>query len=143
MYILTNFDVYVVMVVPCSLFELSALRELDVSHNTLQWVSRDIANLSSLQRLNVDGNQLCGLPASFLRLKQITHLSISDNLTHPLLWRENTRNQPQMLVDLASVVLGSCVSALDDEELPSSVRTALQRYFTLCSGVHVRHTFLY
>lgn len=111
---------------PPSLFELSALRELDVSHNTLQWISRDIANLSSLQRLNVDGNQLCGLPATFLRLQQITHLSISDNLTHPLLWRENTRNQPQMLVDLTSVVLGSCVSALDDEELPSSVRIALQ-----------------
>lgn len=51
----------------------------------------------SLRKLNVEGNQLSGLPYSSAHaLSSLTHLLIGDNLTHPLLWTENTRNQPQV-----------------------------------------------
>jgi len=48
-----------------------------------------------LKRLNIEGNQLAGLPSTALTLP-LTHLLPGDNLMHPLLWHENTRNQPQV-----------------------------------------------
>lgn len=98
------------------LFELVDLVDLDLSYNSLHCLSRDIAKLvyesvlhvvamlytvsrmsfcRSLRRLNVEGNQLSGLPYPAAALS-LTHLFTGDNLMHPLLWRENTRNQPQV-----------------------------------------------
>ena len=49
----------------------------------------------SLRKLNIEGNQLSGLPYPAASLS-LTQLLAGDNLMHPLLWRENTRNQPQV-----------------------------------------------
>ena len=50
----------------------------------------------SLRKLNVEGNQLSGLPYPAAHSLPLSQLLIGDNLTHPLLWRDNTRNQPQV-----------------------------------------------
>ena len=49
----------------------------------------------NLRRLNIEGNQLAGLPSTALSLP-LTQLLPGDNYMHPLLWHENTRNQPQV-----------------------------------------------
>lgn len=49
----------------------------------------------NLQKLNIEGNQLTGLPATTLSLP-IAHIILGNNLMHPLLWKENTRNEPQV-----------------------------------------------
>ena len=49
----------------------------------------------NLKRLNIEGNQLAGLPSTALSLP-LNQLLSGDNYMHPLLWHENTRNQPQV-----------------------------------------------
>ena len=58
----------------------------------------------SIRELNLSGNQLLGLPsgALYLNLKSI---SIANNYMHPLLWRENAKNSPQRLQDMAAHVM--------------------------------------
>lgn len=50
---------------------------------------------SQLQKLNVEGNQLEGLPPGLLDLP-LKHLDTEGNLMHVLLWAHNTRNQAQV-----------------------------------------------
>ena len=45
--------------------------------------------------LNVESNELIGLPHSLLSLP-LTHLHTSGNYLHPVLWRESCRNPPQV-----------------------------------------------
>lgn len=45
--------------------------------------------------MNIEGNRLTGLPVTILPLP-ITHMILGNNLMHPLLWKENARNQPQV-----------------------------------------------
>jgi len=50
---------------------------------------------SQLQKLNVEGNQLEGLPPGLLNLP-LKQLDTEGNFMHALLWPGNTRNQPQV-----------------------------------------------
>ena len=50
---------------------------------------------SCLRELNLEGNQLGAMPVGALYLN-IKYLRISNNFTHPLLWRETATNQPQV-----------------------------------------------
>lgn len=45
--------------------------------------------------MNAEGNRLAGLPVTILPLP-ITHMILGNNLMHPLLWKENARNQAQV-----------------------------------------------
>jgi len=50
---------------------------------------------SQLKKLNVEGNQLEGLPPGLLDLP-LKQLDTEGNFMHVLLWPDNTRNQPQV-----------------------------------------------
>ncbi|XP_023930593.1 leucine-rich repeat-containing protein 63 [Lingula anatina] len=87
--------------VPLSLFSLSGLYHLDISYNRLSFVPNEIRRLKNLRELMVEGNQLAAMPSGALKLKNLKHLTVRNNFMHPLFWKENTRNQPQRLTDLA------------------------------------------
>ncbi len=44
----------------------------------------------------MEGNELIALPFGFLKLRRIKLLLVRNNYMHPLLWKENTRDQPQV-----------------------------------------------
>ena len=50
---------------------------------------------SSLRELNLEGNQLGALPVGALHLN-LKYVRIQNNFTHPLMWRETAKNQPQV-----------------------------------------------
>lgn len=112
-------------VLPPSLFDLQQLMDLDVSYNNLHVIPRDICKLKVLHKLNIEGNQLSGLPASALCL-HLSQIILGNNLMHPLLWRENARNQPQSLVDICCVVIRKTVQDIEKSPLP--VLNILQRH---------------
>ncbi|KAG5282842.1 hypothetical protein AALO_G00035260, partial [Alosa alosa] len=74
---------------PNELYSLPCLQHLDVSYNLLTFLSSSIRNLRSLRSLNVEGNQLLGLPAGVLRLS-LDQLRLSLNYTHPALWNTHS-----------------------------------------------------
>lgn len=49
-----------------------------------------------LRFLNLEGNQLAALPCSFLKLRNLRSLRVYNNFMHPLFWRENSQNNPQV-----------------------------------------------
>ena len=53
--------------------------------------------IRNLRKLNVEGNELIGLPPSLLSLP-LTHVLIGGNFMHPALWRESCRAPPQVSI---------------------------------------------
>ena len=49
-----------------------------------------------LVELNAEGNQLPAMPVGALKLKEMKYLRVRNNFMHPLFWRENTKNEPQV-----------------------------------------------
>ncbi|XP_043853843.1 leucine-rich repeat-containing protein 63 [Dromiciops gliroides] len=85
---------------PNGLFALSELEFLDVSYNEIVSIPNEIKYLSNLNNLNLDGNELKTMPPGILKLSPDV-LSIENNYIHPLLWKENCKNDVQSLKDLA------------------------------------------
>ena len=65
------------------------------SMETIIHITPHSVDCRSLLKLNVESNELIGLPRSLLSLP-LTHLLFSGNYTHPALWKENCRTPPQV-----------------------------------------------
>ncbi|XP_022102059.1 leucine-rich repeat-containing protein 63-like isoform X2 [Acanthaster planci] len=114
---------------PPSLFTLP-LQFLDLSYNKLTFLQSEIRHLrSTLRELNVEGNQLPALPCSALKLRKLRYLRVTNNFMHPLFWKENSQNDPQRLLDLASLaVKQSGLDRFKPSVLPDSLHSVLNRY---------------
>ncbi|XP_074160810.1 leucine-rich repeat-containing protein 63 isoform X2 [Sminthopsis crassicaudata] len=89
---------------PKGLFTLSELEFLDISYNEIPVIPKEIRYLSSLNYLKLDGNELTTFPPEILKLS-LDKFSLENNFTHPLLWKENSKNDAQTLKDLALLSL--------------------------------------
>ncbi|XP_034047736.1 malignant fibrous histiocytoma-amplified sequence 1 homolog [Thalassophryne amazonica] len=65
--------------VPCVVFELGQLVELDMSHNWLKSIPEDVARLKGLKKLCVSHNKVQHLPAQIGTLKFLEELDVSFN----------------------------------------------------------------
>jgi leucine-rich repeat protein SHOC2 len=65
--------------VPAAIGGLTALKELELSHNKLTSMPQDIGNIAALETLALDANQLASLPAELGRLTQLTGLYLGFN----------------------------------------------------------------
>lgn len=68
--------------VPCVVFELGQLVELDVSHNCLKSFSEDIGLLKGLKKLCISHNKIQYLPSQIGALQSLEELDISFNDLH-------------------------------------------------------------
>lgn len=110
---------------PPGLFDLRLIVDLDVAYNNLKVIPRDICKLRILRNLNIEGNRLSGLPASALSLR-ISHIILGNNLMHPLLWKENTKNKLQPLVNLCCVAIEKTAADIESSLAPASVLDILR-----------------
>ena len=69
-----------------------------MSYNRISFLSNDLRKLKSLCVLNVEGNQLSGLPCGILELRDVKQILASNNFMHPLLWAEKSVSQPQVII---------------------------------------------
>ena len=65
--------------VPEPVFDLRALRKLDLSHNEISELSALTDNWPSLEYLNLSHNQLVSLPSGLTRLTKLRKLYLNDN----------------------------------------------------------------
>jgi hypothetical protein len=65
--------------VPAALARLTALRELDLSHNEFTSVPKEIGNIAALETLALDANQLASVPAELGRLSALNGLFLGYN----------------------------------------------------------------
>ncbi|XP_061149692.1 malignant fibrous histiocytoma-amplified sequence 1 [Syngnathus typhle] len=65
--------------VPCAVFELRQLVELDLSHNRLQAVAEGLCRLSRLKKLSVSHNSIQRLPERMAALERLEELDVSFN----------------------------------------------------------------
>nr|XP_054771313.1 uncharacterized protein LOC129279242 [Lytechinus pictus] len=119
--------------IPPTLFTLP-LKYLDLSYNKLTFLPNEMRHLKRLRALNLEGNQLPALPCGMLKLRDLHYLRVINNFMHPLLWRENSQNNPQRLSDMAALVCKQegldCVEGLHD-----SLMVYLNSYTTCdCCG---------
>lgn len=61
--------------------------------------------IRNLRELNVEGNQLPAMPSGALNLQNLIKLNVRNNLMHPLFWKENSKNEPQRLMELAATAI--------------------------------------
>lgn len=59
--------------------EIPSLQYLDLGHNLVDDIPESLYGLSKLTRLNLENNRLHGLPLRLKDLKNLEHLSITDN----------------------------------------------------------------
>ena len=79
-----------------------------VSHKKLIEHDCTVYDMSrNLCKLNVESNELIGLPPGLLSLP-LYQLLVSDNYIHPALWKENCRSPPQVSYAL-SRILQHCI----------------------------------
>eukprot|EP00118_Oscarella_pearsei_P011738 m.81034 g.81034 ORF g.81034 m.81034 type:complete len:108 (+) comp36213_c0_seq11:1373-1696(+) len=91
--------------------------------------SQCISVSSSLKCLNVEGNQLAGLPCGMLDLSNIQQLHVENNFMHPFFWAENIINQPQRLTDLSSLcIVKNELNQLYGPNMPSDIKHILNQY---------------
>lgn len=64
---------------PMPMFEMYLLRELRLSHNQLDFIEPEVANLSNLQKLLLDDNNLLEIPADLGRRTNLKHLALDKN----------------------------------------------------------------
>ena len=64
---------------PSQVFELAALRELDVSGNGIVSLAEDVVKLASLRVLNAEDNDLDGLPTCLVELTELKALRVERN----------------------------------------------------------------
>lgn len=64
---------------PLPLFEMGVLRELRLSHNQLDVIEPEVANLSNLQKLLLDDNNLLEVPPELGRRTNLKHLALDKN----------------------------------------------------------------
>lgn len=55
----------------------------------------------SLEKLNVDGNELTTFPAAILKLN-LKKILFENTFTHPAFWKENSLNSPPSLTQITS-----------------------------------------
>ncbi|XP_056146901.1 malignant fibrous histiocytoma-amplified sequence 1 homolog [Lampris incognitus] len=65
--------------VPCVVFELGHLVELDISHNCLRSFSEDIGKLKELKKLSISHNKIQYLPSQIGALQLLEELDVSFN----------------------------------------------------------------
>ncbi|KAM7111755.1 leucine-rich repeat-containing protein 63 [Molossus nigricans] len=97
-----NISFNLIMTLPPGLFSLSHLEELDISYNSIASIPQEIQKLRSLKKLVVDGNDLTSFPSGILKLN-LKKILFENTFTHPCLWKENSLNSPQRLVQLTSL----------------------------------------
>ncbi|CAL1546904.1 unnamed protein product [Lymnaea stagnalis] len=112
---------------PPSLFDMPSLEDLSLGYNKLTFLPREMSFLQSLKVLDIEGNQIPALPASCLTMLNLSHVNVRNNFMHPLFWKENTKNKPQSLLDLACVHVYRSVSHETLESLPGDLSTAFSR----------------
>ncbi|XP_060070630.1 leucine-rich repeat-containing protein 63-like [Ylistrum balloti] len=119
---------------PLGLFSLQKLRHLDISYNKITFVPNEISQFRSLRELNMEGNQLPAMPCGALLL-ELNYLNVKNNFMHPLFWKENTRNQPQRLIDMAALTMYKSEMYRKAENLAPSVINVLSSRST-CDCCH-------
>ncbi|XP_064638734.1 leucine-rich repeat-containing protein 63-like isoform X2 [Lineus longissimus] len=121
--------------VPISLFSLPELRHLDLSYNRLVFIPNEIRNALKLRELNLEGNQLPAMPCGALKLK-LRYLRVANNFMHPLFWEENTKNNPQRLLDLSALAFSNAGLFRLYKNIPEGDMKILNSYSTCdcCSG---------
>ncbi|XP_019728298.1 malignant fibrous histiocytoma-amplified sequence 1 homolog isoform X2 [Hippocampus comes] len=70
--------------VPCAVFELRQLVELDLSHNRLRAVAEGLGRLSTLKKLSVSHNSIQQLPEHIAALEFLEELDVSFNDLHDM-----------------------------------------------------------
>ncbi|XP_062867961.1 malignant fibrous histiocytoma-amplified sequence 1 homolog [Trichomycterus rosablanca] len=65
--------------VPCPVFQLSTLVDLDLSHNCLSWISEDVDLLRGLKKLCLSHNKVRELPTQIGALQNLEELDVSFN----------------------------------------------------------------
>jgi internalin A len=65
--------------IPASVFELSQLREIDLSGNSIIDIAMEFSRLQELRVLNLNKNRLINLPEAITYLPNLTILTIGDN----------------------------------------------------------------
>ena len=68
---------------PSQVFELAALRELDVSGNGIVSLADDVVKLASLRVLNAEDNDLDGLPTCLVELTELKALRVERRVRQP------------------------------------------------------------
>ncbi|KAK3095277.1 hypothetical protein FSP39_012616 [Pinctada imbricata] len=119
---------------PMGLFALPKLIHLDISYNKLTFIPNEISNMRNLRELNMEGNQLPAMPCGALLL-DLFYLNVKNNFMHPLFWKENTQNQPQRLIDMASLALIESDIIKEPDKLPESVKKVLSNR-SICDCCH-------
>ncbi|XP_039770933.1 leucine-rich repeat-containing protein 63 isoform X2 [Ornithorhynchus anatinus] len=119
-----------ISLLPPGLFLLPSLQLLDISYNCICVIPEDIRHLRTLEVLNVEGNELVALPSSALKL-HLKKIFLDNTFTHPLLWRENSRNSAQRLIHLASLCFAQNHLWQNYKVLPQEAQKILL-CFSLC-----------
>ncbi|XP_038617997.1 leucine-rich repeat-containing protein 63 [Tachyglossus aculeatus] len=119
-----------ISLLPPGLFLLPSLQLLDISYNYICVIPEDIRHLRTLEILNVEGNELVALPSSALKL-HLKKVFLDNTFTHPLLWRENSRNSAQSLIHLASLCFAQNHLWQNYKVLPQEAQKILL-CFSLC-----------
>lgn len=92
--------------IPTCVYMLENLRHLDVSYNSIKFISKVITNLSNLKYFNIEGNEIEYLPSSMLHMSDhLETINVKNNYLHPLLWEKAMSNKVQSLFDLSILIV--------------------------------------
>ncbi|XP_007521294.2 leucine-rich repeat-containing protein 63 [Erinaceus europaeus] len=115
---------YITMIPP-GFFSLSHLEKVDLSYNDIPLVPNEIHKLRSLEKLNLNGNELTSFPPALLKLNLKTIL-FDNNFTHPNFWKENSLNNPQRLIHLASLSFLKSNQYMQYSVIPEEIQMLLK-----------------
>ncbi|KAI6654709.1 Leucine-rich repeat-containing protein 63-like [Oopsacas minuta] len=119
---------------PNSIYSLCNLRELDISYNRLKRISYKFCNLRELMFLNLEGNELPGLPIELTFLQKLKFLKATSNFMHPLIWNDSLNKQPDHLQDICMRNILYELYDDDMERVPTNLSTLFTQRHNHCAN---------